>query len=71
MAHIVVDARGLSCPQPVIMTQRAIEGGEFPFEVLVDTVTARENVFRMVKQLGFNVQINGEGDEYRLTVSKK
>ena len=41
-----VDARGLSCPQPVILAQRAIQEGKFPIEVMVDTVTSRENVRR-------------------------
>ena len=36
-----VDARGLSCPQPVILARRAIEAGKFPIEVLVGTVTSR------------------------------
>lgn len=32
-----VDARGLSCPQPVILSQKAIQAGDFPVEVFVDT----------------------------------
>jgi len=48
-----VDARGFSCPQPVIMAQRAIAEGKFPVEVLVDTVTSRENVRRMAEKQGF------------------
>ena len=35
-----VDARGLSCPQPVILARKAIEAGRFPIEVLVETVTS-------------------------------
>ncbi|MGQ9518362.1 MAG: sulfurtransferase TusA family protein, partial [Anaerolineae bacterium] len=31
----VVDARGLSCPQPVILTKRAMDKGQFPIEVWV------------------------------------
>ncbi len=45
----LVDARGLSCPQPVMLAQKAIEEGVFPIEVLVDTVTSRENVRRMAE----------------------
>ncbi len=30
----LVDARGLSCPQPVMLAQKAIEEGVFPIEVL-------------------------------------
>lgn len=43
----IVDARGLSCPQPVLMTLDEINTGESsPLEVLVDTETAMENVSR-------------------------
>ena len=51
MAH-TVDARGLSCPQPVILARNAIKTGEFPIEVLVETVTSRENVRRAAEKLG-------------------
>ena len=33
----IVDARGLSCPQPVLLTKKAVDKGEFPIEVLVET----------------------------------
>ena len=65
-----VDARGLSCPQPVILAQRAIQEGKFPIEVMVDTVTSRENVRRMAEKRGCKVDIRAEGDEFRLTLSK-
>jgi len=65
-----VDARGLSCPQPVMLVQEAIKDGEFPIEVLVDTVTSRENVFRMVKSKGLQVGFVAEGDEFKLTIAK-
>jgi len=65
-----VDARGLSCPQPVILARRALEAGDLPVIVLVDTVTSRENVTRMAQRAGFQVQAEATGDEFRLTISK-
>jgi len=65
-----VDARGFSCPQPVIMTRRAIQAGEFPIEVLVETVTSRENVRRASEKLGCQVQVEEMGEEFKLTVTK-
>ena len=41
-----VDARGLSCPEPVIRTKNALASGEKAYTVMVDNVTARENVSR-------------------------
>ena len=65
-----VDARGFSCPQPVIMTRRAIEEGKFPIEVLVETVTSRENVRRASEKLGCQVEVEEMGDEFKLTITK-
>jgi tRNA 2-thiouridine synthesizing protein A len=67
----VVDARGLSCPQPVILTRKAMEAGEFPIEVLVETVTSRENVRRVAEKAGLQVQVEEvEGDEFKLIIQK-
>jgi tRNA 2-thiouridine synthesizing protein A len=65
-----VDARGLSCPQPVILARKAIEGGEFPIQVLVETVTSRENVRRAALKLGCQVQIDELGNEFKLTLTR-
>lgn len=65
-----VDARGFSCPQPVIMARNAIKAGEFPVEVLVETVTSRENVRRAAEKLGCAVQVEEVGDEFKLTLTK-
>ncbi len=65
-----VDARGFSCPQPVIMARQAVEEGEFPIEVLVETVTSRENVRRATEKMGCTVEVEELGDEFRLTVTK-
>lgn len=65
-----VDARGLSCPQPVILARKAIEAGQFPIEVLVDSVTSRENVRRMAEKAGCKVMVAQAGDEFRLTLTK-
>lgn len=65
-----VDARGLACPQPVILTRKAIQAGEFPIEVLVETVTSRENVRRSAEKVGLKVQVIETGDEFKLTINK-
>jgi len=67
---ITVDARGLSCPQPVILTNQAISKGQFPIEVIVDTVTSRENVRRMAEKQGTAVEIIPQGDEFKLVITK-
>ncbi|MFO7839611.1 MAG: sulfurtransferase TusA family protein [Desulfosalsimonadaceae bacterium] len=68
-----VDARGLSCPQPVLMALDAIkkaEGDELV--VLVDTEASRENVGRAVNGQGWQVRsITEEGGTYRMEISRK
>ena len=68
----IVDARGLSCPQPVLMTMdeiKKVSKGEI--EVLVDTDTSKENVSRAAESKGWQVKdVQGEGEGYRITISK-
>ena len=65
-----VDARGLSCPQPVILARQAIEAGGFPIEVLVETVTSKQNVQRAAEKLGCTVQVEEAGDEFKLMMTR-
>jgi selenium metabolism protein YedF len=52
----VVDARGLACPQPVILAKQAVEKHR-SVEVIVDDTVARENIRRMAKKLGCTIQV--------------
>jgi len=67
---VQVDARGFSCPQPTMLVAQAIDQGEFPIEVLVDTVTSRENVARMAKSRGLKVETEDLGGEFKLTLTQ-
>ena len=65
-----VDARGLSCPQPVFLTLKAIEEGKFPIQVTVDNATAKANIRRMAQGKKYNVDIVEKGEDIILTISK-
>ncbi len=65
-----VDARGLSCPEPVILTRKALSGGEKSYEVLVDNPASRENVTRFAEHQGYAVSISEKDGEYTLTLTK-
>lgn len=65
-----VDARGLSCPQPVILTRHALNQGVLPIQVLVDTGTSRDNVTRMAQSLGYRVSVEAKGDQFVLTIER-
>jgi len=67
----IIDARGLSCPQPVILANKKIkEMGKGVFEVLVDTDTSKENVSRLAQQLGWYVEVKRVDDDYSLILKK-
>jgi TusA-related sulfurtransferase len=65
-----VDARGQSCPTPVLRTKRAIDGGAAALTVLVDERVAVENVSRLARNSGFAVQVHAEADGFRLELSR-
>jgi len=66
-----VDARGLSCPQPVLLTNRKMKDlGKGIFQVLVDTETSKENISRLAQQLGWAVEVKQEKEEYRIILKK-
>lgn len=65
-----VDARGLSCPEPVIMTKNALASKEAAYEILVDNVTAKENVTRFAVNQGYKVTAEEKGEDYLLRVTK-
>jgi len=66
-----VDARGLSCPMPVIKTKNAIEGMKSgSVVVIVDNATARDNLIRLAKSKGFAASAESKGDDIYLTLSK-
>jgi tRNA 2-thiouridine synthesizing protein A len=67
----IVDARGLSCPQPVLLALSEIkktEKGEIV--ILVDTDTSKENVSRLVQQSGWSVEVERVQEDYRLVLKK-
>jgi len=68
----IVDARGLSCPQPVLLTMEEIKkAGKGQIEVLVDTDTSKENVSRAATSQGWQVQnVAEEGSGYRIVIKK-
>lgn len=69
MANLV-DARGRSCPEPVIMTKNAIESGQDNIEVLVDAQVAVENIKRFAASRGYKVEVDEREEEYSLVLRK-
>lgn len=71
MSENIVDARGLSCPVPVIKTKAALDtmqAGEL--KVLLDDEVAKENVSRLANSYGCSVDVSESAGEYELLVRK-
>lgn len=66
----ILDARGLSCPEPVIMLSEAMMSKENKYQMIVDSPTAKENVSNYGKKQGYNVNITEQNGEYTLTFTK-
>jgi len=66
-----VDTRGMSCPQPVLMTKNAIKNSPGQVQVIVDNNTARGNVERFLKSSGYsNVSFSENGEDCIITAQK-
>jgi len=58
MKPVQVDAKGLACPQPVVLTKKAIDKiAEGEVFVVVDNESAKENVTRMAIANGCSVTV--------------
>ena len=68
----IVDARGLSCPQPVVLTKRALENQEIKeITAIVDNQVALENISRMLKTLKLTSVVDERGGDYYINILKE
>ena len=67
---LIVDARGLLCPEPVVRTQRAVKDGLDELTVLVDAQAAKENVTRFAESRGYTVSVQQEVLDYTLSIRR-
>ena len=65
-----IDARGLSCPEPVILISRAMKSGESAYEIIVDNRVSRENVTRFAEHQGYAVSVSEADGEFTLSIRK-
>lgn len=63
-----LDARGYSCPEPVLMTKNALKQG-LPLKVLVDNATPLQNVTRFAVNAGHKVESRQVGDDFEIIIS--
>ena len=66
----MLDARGLSCPEPVVMIRKAMASKDAEYVMIVDNPTAKENVTRYAEHQGYKVTVTEKDEEYTLTITK-
>ena len=68
---MMVDARGYSCPTPVIMVQKAVKANApAKLEVAVDNQCAVETVTRFAQNAGYKVSVADFEGDFKLTLTK-
>ena len=71
MSEITINAKGLACPEPVILTKKALDKHD-DIVVLVDNTTARENIKRFASNSGCSVEIADEAEgAFRIHLKKQ
>lgn len=70
MSLPVIDARGLACPEPVVLTQQAAAQYE-EFQVLVDNRVAVQNISRFCNHRKLSMETESRGSEFCLSIHKK
>lgn len=66
----ILDARGLSCPEPVILLRKAMSSMEPSYQIIVDNHASKENTTRYAEHQGYHTSITEKDGEYTLTFTK-
>ncbi len=66
-----IDARGLACPEPVVLTKKSLDAGENELVILVDNLTASENVSKLAAKSGCRIAVVGEEPSISITLVRE
>lgn len=66
---VTVDAKGLFCPEPLMMTQDALKknSGE-QVVVEVDSAAPRDNILRLARRKKLNATVNEKDGVFTITI---
>ena len=65
---VEVDARGLSCPEPLMLTAEAIKSDNSPVKVLVTEPHQKTNVEKFAKDKGKKTTTTKKGSEFEIVI---
>jgi len=68
--EMIVDARGLDCPHPVILTNKAFDESD-AVTTIVDNEVAKENVSRLAKSKGFSIEVEEKEGDFHLHLKRE
>ena len=67
----MIDARGMSCPIPVVMVQQEIKmNAPKELSIKVDSMVCVENITRYARLHGYGITVAEEKDEFTMTLKK-
>ncbi|QOR35207.1 sulfurtransferase TusA family protein [Clostridium sp. 'deep sea'] len=67
---VKVNTCGMSCPQPILMTKKALENNPNGADIIVDNNTAKKNVERFLKKFDYKIKIKEEQDTFIISARK-
>lgn len=66
----IIDARGLSCPEPVLRVQNALRADAAGVTVTVDNMASVENIKRFAAARKYVAEVREQAPDYVLTLTK-
>lgn len=63
-----VDARGLSCPEPIMLTDEALKSTNGPIKVLVSEPHQKTNIEKLAKNRGKKATSKEVGSEFEIVI---
>ncbi len=66
-----IDARGMGCPKPVIMTKKELDLlGKGTITTIVDNEIAKENISKLASSLGYSFDIEEKDEDFYISINK-
>ena len=67
----IIDAKGLSCPQPLLLTRKALLEGSESFKVIVDDLISKKNIERFLNHEKQKFDFFSNDDEITISVTRE
>ncbi len=72
MSENIIDARGLSCPEPVFKARQAmLNKTNSQVKILVDSEVAKDNILNQAEIDNFSSSMEKQGEDYLITLQRR